>query len=77
MSIDNFVSTSVSPPRLQTKHFLSTRETKSHQSLTRPSKFREMGSNVYDDPIENSLKERMDKGGSYKSVVLNAINVNN
>lgn len=73
MSIDDFVNTSVSPPRVQTtKHFLSTRDTKSHQSLARHSKFRDAGSHVNEDPIESSLKERLEKGGTYKSVVLNA-----
>ena len=75
MSIDDYVGTSQSPPRVQpTKHHLSTRDTKSHQSLARHSKFRDAGSHLKEDPIELSLKERLLKGGSYKSVVLCAVN---
>ena len=74
MSIDDFVNSSRSPPRVQMKPYYSARDTKSSHNLVRgPSKFRFAGSNVHDDPIDFSLRERVEKGGSHKSIVLHAI----
>lgn len=74
MGIDDYVNSSRSPPRIKIKPYYSARDTKSARNLeSRASKFRNIGSDLLHDPIDASLTERLCKGGSYKSVVLNAV----